>query len=61
MKKNPGGRPPIGPEYKTKLPDSIHEMIAALAEAEGITRSAWGRHAIVTAVEKAARKMGAPS
>lgn len=52
MNLNIGGRPKIGPDFKTKLPQVVHDRIAELAAADGVTRSAWARRVLTEATKE---------
>lgn len=47
----PPGRPEIGRQVKVRLPESVIEAVDALAEADGVTRSAWIRECVTAAVQ----------
>ena len=49
-RRNPGGRPVVGPQIKMAFPPALLARVDEQAAAEGISRSEWVRRAVVAAL-----------
>ena len=49
-RRNPGGRPAIGPQINVAIPPELLARVDAAARKAGISRSAWIRRAVEAAL-----------
>lgn len=46
-RRNPGGRPVVGPQVKVAFPPTLLARVDELAAAEGVSRSEWIRQTLI--------------